>query len=273
MIFELFSVIYANKTINEWFIKEYLNVYVDILALYLDFLKEQGDYETIDLMLSLENPETISQTYIFNYGSANQQSKMEMLQELLDGEGESEIDDEEVKALMQQPDANEDVPKIQAYCKTLSQSIWDILLRKIKKDDVLKVLKSMNTKIFPHVSNPLVFSDFIISAYDCVDMSNESSADKAKVKQDVIISIHALSSLFILLTNHGLDYTSINYYTKLYYLLNYFELIFSLKERFKFLRLLELSIKSPLLPSAIAASFIKKILRILVVRNVAEVST
>ena len=127
----------------------------------------------------------------------------------------------------------------------------------------------MNTKIIPRVSNPLVFSDFIISAYDLVDMKQGSIS----LKQDVIITIHALSSLFILMTNHGLDYTSINYYTKLYFLLDYFELIFSLKEKFKFLRLLELSIKSPMLPSTIAASFIKKIMRIIVKRHVSDVST
>lgn len=142
---------------------------------------------------------------------------------------------------------------MQTMAKQEIQKLWDGVLRqKLSKEEVIEILKAMNTKVFPKVERPELFSDFIISAYDLVD------DNKGLSHLDVEVSIHALSSLFILLVNHGLDYTSVNFYQKLYSLLEYLPNIFRMKEKEKFLRLLELSLKSPMLPSAVAASFMKK---------------
>jgi len=111
----------------------------------------------------------------------------------------------------------------------------------------------MNTQIIPKCLNPLIFGDFLIWAYDSV----KSDSDWLE------ISIHALSSLFVLITKNGLDYPQ--YYTYLYSLLLHFTWIYELKERGKFLRLLELSLKSNKISSIIVASFIKRILRICVI--------
>ena len=216
--------------------------------------------------MDIANPENVKGTFIFKYSSQVDNS---IMQELFEAEGEDDIDLDQIKPINKEPEVNENVEKMQDYLKQLFQTLFDGVLRKSNGKQVLSILKAMNIKIFPKVANPLVFSDFIISAYDLVDIKKG-----AKVKiEDVVISIHALSSLFILMTNHGLDYTSINYYVKLYGLLDYFEQIFKIKEKEKFLRLLELSIKSPMLPSAIAASFIKKVLRIIVTKHVSESTT
>ncbi|KAJ9538092.1 hypothetical protein OSB04_030825 [Centaurea solstitialis] len=70
-----------------------------------------------------------------------------------------------------------------------------------------------------------------------------------------VISIMALSSLFILMTEHGLEYP--NLYGKLYALLE--PSIFIAKHRAKFLQLLDSCLKSPLLPAYLVASFAKKL--------------
>ncbi|KAJ9551974.1 hypothetical protein OSB04_016019 [Centaurea solstitialis] len=73
-----------------------------------------------------------------------------------------------------------------------------------------------------------------------------------------VISVMALSSLFILMTEHGLEYP--NLYGKLYALLE--PSIFIAKLRAKFLRLLDSCLKSPLLPAYLAAAFAKKLSRL-----------
>lgn len=103
----------------------------------------------------------------------------------------------------------------------------------------------MNEDILPKCHNPLIFADFLISAYELV-------------KQDVNnfdISVHALTALFHLLTTNGLDYPE--YYTHLYSFLLQLPQIFNLSEKSKFLKLLEISLKSPKVSSSIVASFIK----------------
>ncbi|KAF4373971.1 hypothetical protein F8388_007877 [Cannabis sativa] len=68
----------------------------------------------------------------------------------------------------------------------------------------------------------------------------------------------ALSSLFILMTQHGLEYP--NFYEKLYALL--VPSIFMAKHRSKFFQLLDSCLKSPLLPAYLAAAFAKKLSRL-----------
>lgn len=74
-----------------------------------------------------------------------------------------------------------------------------------------------------------------------------------------VVSVMALNSLFILMTQHGLEYPK--FYEKLYALL--VPSIFMAKHRARFFQLLDSCLKSPLLPAYLAASFAKKLSRLL----------
>ncbi|KAH7415266.1 hypothetical protein KP509_14G034900 [Ceratopteris richardii] len=105
-----------------------------------------------------------------------------------------------------------------------------------------KVLGHMHKAIIPNLTNPLVLSDFLTNSYN----------------QGGLISVMALSGLFLLITEHGLEYP--DYYNKLYALLE--PSLFIAKYRSRFFELLDLSLKSPLLPSYLAAAFAKKLGRL-----------
>lgn len=88
------------------------------------------------------------------------------------------------------------------------------------------------------------------------------------------VQVLALRTIFILLEKYGLDYP--NYYTKLYDMIkprvklsegtNTYEIvsIFKMPEKSRFLRLLDLSLRSPKLPVQLIASFLKRLSRIVV---------
>ncbi|KFK40110.1 hypothetical protein AALP_AA3G331600 [Arabis alpina] len=105
-----------------------------------------------------------------------------------------------------------------------------------------KVLASIDQTVIPHLSNPSMLCDFLTKSYDIGG----------------VVSVMALSSLFILMTKHGLEYP--NFYEKLYALL--VPSVFVAKHRAKFLQLLDACLKSPLLPAYLAASFTKKLSRL-----------
>lgn len=109
--------------------------------------------------------------------------------------------------------------------------------------DVYKeVLVTLHQAVIPYLSNPIMLCDFLTRSYDIGG----------------VISVMALSSLFVLMTEHGLEYP--NLYGKLYALLE--PSIFIAKHRAKFLQLLDSCLKSPLLPAYLAASFAKKLSRL-----------
>ncbi|KAL6963581.1 Maturation and nuclear export of 40S ribosomal subunits interacting protein [Sarracenia purpurea var. burkii] len=120
---------------------------------------------------------------------------------------------------------------------------WISLLRLPLPLDVYKeVLVSLHQAIIPYLSNPILLCDFLTRSYDIGG----------------VISVMALSSLYILMTQHGLEYP--NFYEKLYALLE--PSIFMAKHRAKFLELLDSCLKSPLLPAYLAAAFAKKLSRL-----------
>ncbi|XP_038681865.1 protein NUCLEOLAR COMPLEX ASSOCIATED 4-like isoform X4 [Tripterygium wilfordii] len=122
------------------------------------------------------------------------------------------------------------------------------------------VLATLHQAVIPYLSNPVMLSDFLTRSYDI----------------DGVVSVMALSSLFILITQHGLEYP--NFYEKLYALL--VPPIFMAKHRAKFFQifisnlklksvsaiqtrnLLDSCLKSPLLPAYLAAAFAKKLSRL-----------
>ncbi|CAH9106725.1 unnamed protein product [Cuscuta epithymum] len=109
--------------------------------------------------------------------------------------------------------------------------------------DVYKeVLVSLHQAIIPYLSNPTMLCDFLTRSYDIGG----------------VISVMALSSLFILMTQHGIEYPK--FYDKLYALLE--TSVFMAKHRAKFFQLLDSCLKSPLLPAYLAAAFCKKLSRL-----------
>ncbi|KAJ4846639.1 hypothetical protein Tsubulata_014653 [Turnera subulata] len=123
---------------------------------------------------------------------------------------------------------------------------WLSFLRLPLPVDVYKeVLVSLHQSVIPYLSNPAVLSDFLTRSYDIGG----------------VVSVMALSSLFILMTRHGLEYP--DFYEKLYALL--LPSIFIAKHRAKFFQLLDSCLKSPLLPAYLAAAFAKKLSRLALV--------
>ncbi|EOA30198.1 hypothetical protein CARUB_v10013315mg [Capsella rubella] len=120
---------------------------------------------------------------------------------------------------------------------------WISFLRLPLPLDVYKeVLASIHQTVIPHLSNPTMLCDFLTKSYDIGG----------------VVSVMALSSLFILMTQHGLEYP--NFYDKLYALL--VPSVFVAKHRAKFLQLLDACLKSSMLPAYLAASFTKKLSRL-----------
>ncbi|XP_050363990.1 protein NUCLEOLAR COMPLEX ASSOCIATED 4 isoform X1 [Argentina anserina] len=120
---------------------------------------------------------------------------------------------------------------------------WLSFLRLPLPLDVYKeVLASFHQAVIPYISNPVVLCDFLTRSYDIGG----------------VVSVMALSSLFIIMTKYGLEYP--NFYEKLYALL--IPSIFMAKHRSKFFQLLDSCLKSPLLPAYLAAAFAKKLSRL-----------
>ncbi|XP_027089337.1 protein NUCLEOLAR COMPLEX ASSOCIATED 4 isoform X1 [Coffea arabica] len=120
---------------------------------------------------------------------------------------------------------------------------WISFLRLPLPLDVYKeVLATLHQAVIPHLSNPIMLCDFLTRSYDIGG----------------VVSVMALSSLYILMTQHGLEYP--NFYGKLYALLE--PSIFMAKYRAKFFELIDSCLKSPLLPAYLAAAFCKKLSRL-----------
>ncbi|KAL7120677.1 hypothetical protein ACP275_02G136400 [Erythranthe tilingii] len=105
-----------------------------------------------------------------------------------------------------------------------------------------EVLVALHQSVIPYISNPIMLCDFLTQSYDIGG----------------VVSVMALSSLYVLMTQHGLEYP--NFYDKLYALLE--PAIFIAKHRAKFFQLLDASLKSSLLPAYLAAAFCKKLSRL-----------
>ncbi|XP_073034408.1 protein NUCLEOLAR COMPLEX ASSOCIATED 4 [Primulina eburnea] len=120
---------------------------------------------------------------------------------------------------------------------------WIAFLRLPIPLDVYKeVLVTLHEAVIPYLTSPIMLCDFLTRSYDIGG----------------VISVMALSSLYILMTQHGIEYP--NFYDKLYALLE--PSIFMAKHRAKFFQLLDSCLKSSLLPAYLAAAFCKKLSRL-----------
>ncbi|KAH1214622.1 Nucleolar complex protein 4 B [Glycine max] len=155
--------------------------------------------------------------------------------------GDKGADDKPQK--FQKPNKNVlSAAKIAKKMKLKFTKAWIAYLRLPLPIDVYKeVLVNLHQAVIPHLSNPII--DFLTRSYDVGG----------------VVSVMALSSLFVLMTQYGLEYP--NFYEKLYALL--VPSIFMAKHRARFFQLLDSCLKSPLLPAYLAASFAKKLSRLL----------
>ncbi|KAL3730991.1 hypothetical protein ACJRO7_027937 [Eucalyptus globulus] len=169
--------------------------------------------------------------------------------EMWSGSGDASGTSESLKPEVEKPKSEKhessvlSATKIAKKIKLKFTKAWISFLRLPLPLDIYKeVLVSLPQAVIPHLSNPIMLCDFLTRSYDIGG----------------VVSVMALSSLFILMTQHGLEYP--NFYEKLYALLQ--PSIFIAKHRAKFFELLDSCLKSPLLPAYLAAAFAKKLSRL-----------
>ncbi|GAP86312.1 putative nucleolar complex protein 4 [Rosellinia necatrix] len=127
--------------------------------------------------------------------------------------------------------------------KKQCQSVWVALLRlNLSRQQRKRLLEIMAESIAPWFTQPELLMDFAQDSYNAGGS----------------LSLLALSGLFYLIQNRNLDYPS--FYQKLYSLLDA-DILHS-KHRSRFLRLLSTFMSSTHLPSALVASFIKRLTRL-----------
>lgn len=154
-------------------------------------------------------------------------------------------DNQEAKQLKMKENDEEalSASKIVRRMKLKFSKAWISFLKLPLPIDVYKeVLVILDREVIPYLSKPIILCDFLTKSYDIGG----------------VVSVMALSSLFLLMTKYGLEYP--NFYEKLYALL--VPSIFMAKHRAKFLQLLDSCLKSPLLPAYLAAAFAKKLSRL-----------
>eukprot|EP00916_Digyalum_oweni_P003984 GHVL01007098.1.p1 GENE.GHVL01007098.1~~GHVL01007098.1.p1 ORF type:complete len:535 (+),score=61.86 GHVL01007098.1:48-1652(+) len=109
-------------------------------------------------------------------------------------------------------------------------------------------LQAAPTRVLPFMDNPLVLGDFFINAFEYGEIS---------------VSVSALSGLFYLMTKGNLGEKSLpssSFYPRLYTLIC--PKLFSVKNRETFLRLLNASLRSNMVPSTFLGFAIKRLMRV-----------
>jgi U3 small nucleolar RNA-associated protein 19 len=128
------------------------------------------------------------------------------------------------------------------YCKAFSDA-WVALMRLELPPDVLKsILTNLHTDILPHMTQPLLLSDILTACYE----------------RGGILAVLSLHALFSLIQEDNLEYAS--FYPKLYAQLD--TDIFHVRHRSRVFKLMELCLKTPLLPAGVVAAFIKRLARL-----------
>ena len=132
---------------------------------------------------------------------------------------------------------------VRQHRNALQQSTLTILkVPSIPARTLKRILQYLPTNILTHVAEPLRFADFCTRAYDTGGVA----------------SLLALHSLFILMTQHGLEYPK--FYTSLYNLIE--SKVFYAKYRTRFFKLLVKCLTgSQMLPAYVVAAFCKRLCR------------
>ena len=117
-----------------------------------------------------------------------------------------------------------------------------------------QTLRFLPTSVLPVSATPLRFADFFMNAY-----SLTSSAESNGAANAVVVPMLALEGLFLLMTQHGLEYP--NFYKQLYKLI-VSPRVLMVKNRTKFCSLLDKCLsRNDMLPAHIVAAFVKRLLR------------
>ena len=128
------------------------------------------------------------------------------------------------------------------------QSAWVSFLRLPDIPPLVHVrIVSNMGKFMSSLKEPVLLADYLIDAFD-----------GALVPGDKDVSLAALTCLFPLLRDYGLDYQG--YYKRLYAMVD--ATLFQSQSRFAFLPLLDASLKSSHLPTVLVAAFAKRLSRI-----------
>ncbi|KAF9187435.1 hypothetical protein BGZ51_001282 [Haplosporangium sp. Z 767] len=166
------------------------------------------------------------------------------------GEGFGFSDDEEedtVEDLTKDPSTGAPIkrhPLLMLFNhKRVFSDCWIALLR-LPFTTVIykKTLLIVHKRIIPHLPQPTVLMDFLTDSY------NAGGA----------VSLLALKGLFILITEHNLDYP--DFFEKLYMLFD--RNLMHVKYRARFFSQVDLFLSSPLLPAQLVAAFIKRMSRL-----------
>lgn len=119
----------------------------------------------------------------------------------------------------------------------------------------IKLLEKMDKIFFNNMEAPLILSDFITVRLFLIKILREFLKAELNSSTNFDIKILALKAIFILIVNHSFEYC--NYYLKLYSLLKDDVQIYQSKYLFKFLSLLEVSLRTSKISAKAIAAFIK----------------
>lgn len=134
-------------------------------------------------------------------------------------------------------------PKLQ---RRAYSDAWIALMRMDLPDDIYrKLLSRLHNLIIPNLAKPLLLSDFLYHSLD----------------KGGLTGMLALHGIFILVTQHGLEYPK--FYERLYGLLT--PECFLYRYRMRFFQLADVFLASPMVPAYTAAAFIKKFGRLALV--------
>ena len=126
--------------------------------------------------------------------------------------------------------------------RAMSDAWIEFLKAHVPFDCYRSLLTRLHNTIIPALVNPLLLSDFLTHALDRGGMDG----------------MLALNGIFILVTQHGLEYPK--FYERLYGLLE--GDVFLSKHRVRFFQLADIFLASPMVPAYTAAAFAKKFARL-----------
>lgn len=115
-------------------------------------------------------------------------------------------------------------------------------LPSVPSDILRKVLLRLHASVIPNMTDPVMLSDFLTHALD----------------QGGIVGMLALNGIFILVTQHSLEYP--DFYPRLYQMVTADS--FAAKHRAQFYKLADLFLSSGLVPAYTAAAFAKRMARL-----------
>ena len=126
--------------------------------------------------------------------------------------------------------------------RNFSNCWLQILKSRISLDQYKRVLLIMDERVLPHLSRPLLMTDFLISSYNVGGS----------------ISLLALAGVFTLISRYNLEYPE--FYTKLYQLFT--PELLHVKYKARFFHLADIFLSSTHLPAYLVAAFVKRLARL-----------